>query len=213
MGLRKKSRDEATSAHAETTVNLSPEELADDEAVLDSDVREDLLLLASQKLRSRLGIKKELANLPTLLAEDEHVLNLAAGQYDDRQGLLAVTDTRLIFHEKGMVRSRQEDFPYSKISSIQTSTGMVFGELSIFVSGNKAKIHHVVPKERTNEIGDYIRARISDTAPAPAASTVPPERNQADPATRLKALQSMHSEGLISAEEYESKRLQILADL
>jgi hypothetical protein len=80
------------------------------------------MVLANKKLRHKLGVRKELKNLPSLLHESEQVLNLAAGEYDDHQGLLAVTDGRLLFFEKGMVRSRQEDFPYSKISSIQTAT-------------------------------------------------------------------------------------------
>jgi len=156
-------------------------------------------------------VRKELKNLPSLLHENEQVLNLAAGEYDGHQGLLAVTDGRLLFFEKGMVRSRQEDFPYSKISSIQTSTGMLFGELVIFVSGNKAKLKQVVPKERATEIGDYIRARIHDGPPAAAAQAAVPA--PAGPADRLRSLQSMRDQGLISEEEFEAKRQQILAEL
>ena len=52
---------------------------------------------------------------------------------------------------------------------------MVFGKLVIFVSGNKAINDQVVPKERVNELGDYVRARISDapTAPAQIPATTP----------------------------------------
>jgi hypothetical protein len=215
MGLRKKSREDGdlAEAEAEAEVDIPREELAEDEAVPDSDIRSDLRELANKKLRHKLGVRKELKNLPALLHENEQVLNMAAGQYDDHQGLLAVTDGRLLFYEKGMVRSRQDDFPYSKISSIQVSTGMMYGELVIFVSGNKAKIKRVLPKERTNEIGDYIRTRIHDAPPAAAAAPPVTAPAASGPAERLRSLQSMLDQGLISAEEFDAKRQEILAEL
>lgn len=204
MGLRKKSREEA-----EDVEGPSEEALAEDEQVSDADIRPDLVRLASEKLSFKMGVRKELKNLPGLLSEGEGVLNLASGQYGGRQGLLVVTDRRLLFYEKGMGRSRQEDFPYSKISSIQTSTGMMSGELIIFASGNKAKVEKVLPKERTTEIGDYIRNRISDDKPVttPTAAAAP------SAADRLQTLQSMRDQGLVSDDEFEAKRQQILADL
>jgi len=167
--------------------------------------------LAAKKLRHRMGVRKELANLPSILGEGEQVLNLAAGQYDGKQGLIVVTDQRMIFYEKGLGRSRQEDFPYPKVSSIQTTTKMMSGEVIIFVSGNKAQLKSVLPKERVNEIGDYVRGRISDRAAtaqpgAPAATNLGHE-------DRLRRLRAMLDQSLISADEYEAKRREILEDL
>jgi len=165
--------------------------------------------LSRDKLTHRYGVRRELKHAPELLAEGEEVLNLANGSYEDNQGLILVTDRRVIFFEKGMVRSHQEDFPYGKIGSIQTGTKMFGGHLTIYVSGNKAEIKRVIPKERVQEIGDYVRSRITEGAPAPAAAPAAAP----DHGDRLRRAKGMLDDGLISAEEYEAKRQEILADL
>ncbi len=50
------------------------------------DVRSDIRQLADRKLRFKMGVRRELKHLPDILAEQEQVLNMAAGQYDGRQG-------------------------------------------------------------------------------------------------------------------------------
>jgi hypothetical protein len=165
--------------------------------------------LAEKKLNMRLGVRKELRKLTEKLAEDEEVVNLARGQYDGKTGLLVVTDRRVVFTEQGMVRSRLEDFPYDRISSIQTETGVVFGKLTIFASGNKAIIERVAPKERIPEIGDYIRGRLGGAAtPAPAAADAVPA--EATPMEQLKQLGELHDAGILTEEEFQTKKAALL---
>jgi hypothetical protein len=109
----------------------------------------------------KIGIRREVKKLPELLGEGEDVVTMAQGKYEDKQGLVAVTDRRVLFLEQGMVRHRLEDFPYGRISSVQTETGMAYGKLTIHASGNKAVIENVLPKQRAVEIGDYVREKIS----------------------------------------------------
>jgi len=168
--------------------------------------------LANAKLRSRLGVRKELKNLNSILHEGEPVLNMASGRYDGNEGLIVATDRRVIFFEKGLARSRQEDFTFSKVTSVQSETGMLGGKLIIFASGNKAIIDHVFPKERATELGDYLRARIADAPPAAAAPTANGPA-ASSPQERLRRLQNLKDEGLISAGEYDERRTAILADL
>ncbi len=172
------------------------------------DVRSDIRQLADRKLRFKMGVRRELKHLPDILAEQEQVLNMAAGQYDGRQGLLVVTERRMVFFAKSLARSRQEDFLYSKVTSIQTSTSMMSGSLVVFVSGNKAVINQVLPKERVGEIGEYVRARISDSPPGPPAQ--PATEGSAE---RLRKLKRLYDDGLISDEEFKAKRERALADL
>ncbi len=179
---------------------------------LSSEIRE----IANKKLRHKFGVKRELKALPEILGENEPILNMAAGQYDGKQGLLVVTDRRLIFFEKGMVRSRQEDFPYSKVSSLQTQTKMTSGVITIFVSGNKALIKSVLPKERVNEIGEYVRARIADgdrPAPVVEAPAAAPASSEPTHAERLRSLQALRDQGLITDEEFAARREKIIDSL
>ena len=89
------------------------------------------------------------------------------GHYSDRAGLLVATQRRVIFVDKGWASLRVEDFPYANITSIQYSTGMVFGEIIIFASGNKAGITQLA-KAETVAFADLARNQINQlSAPSP----------------------------------------------
>lgn len=165
--------------------------------------------LAKAKLAHRMGVRRELRELPGILLTGEQVVNMAAGQYEGRQGLVVVTEQRVIFFEAGMARSRQEDFHYSRISSVQTKTSMMLGSLIVTVSGSRAEITHIGPKERVGEIAAYVREHIGGgaaPATAPTPATTPPQE-------RMRRLQAMRDEGMLSAEEFEAKRIAILDEL
>jgi hypothetical protein len=111
-------------------------------------------------------------------------------------------------------QTRQEDFPYGCVSSVQTSTAMMSGKLTIFASGNKAEIKGVVPKERVSEIGDYVRGRIGESGAASARAApvggAAPEAAPS-PAAQLREIGELRDAGLITPEEFESKKAEILA--
>ena len=157
-------------------------------------------------------VRRELRKLPSILGEGEQALNLARGEYDGKEGLLAVTDRRVIFLEEGMIRHRLEDFPYDKISSVQTKTGMRSGELTIFVSGNKATVKDVHPKQRAPEIGDYVRQKIAfGSKPAAAAPQAAPSAPTESPMDQLKKLAEPRDAGVVSEEEFEAKKAELLS--
>ena len=175
---------------------------------------EEIQQLAEQKLQNRLGVRKALKTLHELLHEGETVLNLGSGVYEGKRGLVVLTEQRVIFYDRSFGSSRQEDFRFSKISSVESVTGMLGnGKLVIFASGNKAVIHTVYPKECAGEVGDYVRSRLAADSPAAAAQGGGSAATDADPAERLRRLKSMLDEGLVSAEEYEEKRSAILGEL
>lgn len=213
MGLKKRfTQGGAAAAEGYEAPPIEEPASAEEEASALDGLPNEIAALAKRKLVHRFGVRRELKAIPTILQEGEEVLNLAAGGYDGRRGLLVVTDRRLVFFEKGMARSRQEDFPYSKISSIQTETRMTHGSLIVFVTGNKAVINQVMPKERVGEIGEYVRSRIS-AHDAPAPSTQGAASSVASPEERLRRLQGMLASGLISPDEFEAKRTTIIDEL
>jgi len=70
-----------------------------------TDAQTEIAELASRKLERmmRWTVKKELLKLPSLLHEGERVVNLAQGMYADKNGLIAVTDRRVMFVEEGVM--------------------------------------------------------------------------------------------------------------
>ena len=173
-----------------------------------------LEMVTTEKLGNlQRSVKKELAHLHTALMDGETVVNLATGDYRDRlgRGLLALTDRRVMFVEVsgfGGKKMNLEDFALGRISSVATQRGQVSGTLTIHTSGNSAEIHKVMPLQRTDEIAQYIRERISggDT-PATSAPAQP------DVLSQLAQLSALKDAGALTAEEFDTKKAELLARL
>ncbi|MEV6450933.1 PH domain-containing protein [Streptomyces anulatus] len=163
---------------------------------------------AAEKLSSTLGAKREIQRLPEVLWEGETVEMLATGIYGKGNGLLAMTSMRLIFLKHGVLSQQVEDFPYSKISSVQWSGGMLSGSLSVFTSGNKAEIKQI-PKADGKALADKLRSYIAAGA-VPAAASVPAAGAQQDVGSRLATLDQLRAAGAITDAEYQDRRTQIL---
>src|SRR6476619_2156053 len=105
------------------------------------DLRPDIEA-ARARMHTKVGSGKETKRLVEHLWEDEHVERMTQGTYGRGTGLLVQTDRRLLFLKEGMTK-QTEDFPLDKISSVQWSSGLVQGTITIFASGNKAEIKNV----------------------------------------------------------------------
>ncbi|GGW99668.1 PH domain-containing protein [Streptomyces lomondensis] len=166
---------------------------------------------AAEKLSSSFGAKREIQRLPEVLWEGETVEMLAAGVYGRGNGLLAMTNQRLVFYFHGVMSQQVEDFPYSRISSVQWSGGMLMGTLTVFASGNKAEIKQV-PKDQGKALADHLRMKISGSAaPVAPAQAAPAAASPAgDIAARLATLDQLRAAGAITDAEYQDRRTKIL---
>jgi len=170
--------------------------------------------LAKEKLSMGFMVRREIKKLPELLGEQEDVLNLARGEYDGKEGLIVVTDRRVMFVEQGMIRSNLEDFPYDRVASVKSETGMRSGKLTIFVGGNKAELKDIHPKARVTEIGDYVRGRISAGSSSKTPTQATPTPVVADgPMEQLKKLGELRDAGVLSEDEFEAKKAELLTRL
>lgn len=153
---------------------------------------------------------REINELPNILWDDEKVENIIQGTYNNGNGILIATNRRLVFVNKGLIYGLEvEDFAYDKISSIQYETGIMFGKLSIFTSGNKAIISNVL-KAKVRVFGDWVRARI--TAPKDNAIQVPQTNttSQVNVIDQLERLGKLKIQGIITDEEFLLQKEKIL---
>lgn len=183
------------------------------------EIREDIAA-AMSKMSYKLGSKREIKRLPEHLWEGELVNLLTAGMYGAGTGVLALTDRRLLFLKDGIMAKTSEDFPLEKISSIQWSSGMLLGTITVFASGNKAEITQV-QKQDGKAITDAVRAHIGGLKPPsapppmgtpPALDTTPEPAVAAigDPYERLKKLAELRDAGILTPDEFDAKKKQIL---
>ena len=104
--------------------------------------------------------KKELYHLPTILLDEEQVLAFSSGMMDGKTWLIALTDRRVVFLDKGLLYGlRQTTVPIDKINAVSGETGMMFGTITINVGPGERKItkvlkHTVLPF--TNKLQEVI---------------------------------------------------------
>ena len=158
--------------------------------------------------------RREIKELPNILWENENVENLIQGTYNNGNGILVATNIRLIFIDKGLVFGlKVEDFPYDKISSIQYSTGIMLGKLTIFASGNKAIIDNV-DKKRVRVFGDYLRNKITSNNSDSFLNTSPTSNsdneNQDDMLSKLERIAKFREQGILTEEEFIQQKQKIL---
>jgi hypothetical protein len=172
----------------------------------DTDLREDIAA-AKSKMRVKFGGGREIKRLPSYLWEGESVDQMTTGMYGKGLGLIVLTDRRLLFVQDGWASKTTEDFPIDKVSSVQWSSGMLTGSIVIFASGNKSEISNV-NKDDGKEMVDKVRHRLS--SPREAAPPAPQAAPPADPMEQLKKLGELRDAGVVTPEEFEAKKAELL---
>ena len=117
---------------------------------------------AKDRISTCMGAGREFKKLESYLWEGEVVDSVCVGQYGRGTGLLVLTNSRLLFLVDGMTGSTFEDFPLSKITSVQWSSGFVQGTLTVYASGNKAEINNVA-KPDGPPLADKVRRSLPGT--------------------------------------------------
>ncbi|MFD1955838.1 PH domain-containing protein [Paenibacillus thailandensis] len=163
-----------------------------------------------QQIKSLDGVSKffgrrEIKELPAILWQDEAVERIVQGLYNNGNGLLVGTNKRLIFVDKGVFKLRVEDFPYDKLTSIQYETGLMFGEITIFASGNKAVIKNI-EKQQVRNFAEGVRAKISSGGNAKSEAAPASD----DSIVQLERLAQLKAAGILTEEEFAAKKRQIL---
>uniref|UniRef100_UPI003F4C325D PH domain-containing protein n=1 Tax=Brachyspira catarrhinii TaxID=2528966 RepID=UPI003F4C325D len=93
--------------------------------------------------------KKELDELPNVIHDDEDVLYFTSGYHESNNNtmIIVLTTKRIIFLDKGMfVSRRQFDIPLDVINSVQSYTGLMFGELTIVHGAHSEVISNIDKK-------------------------------------------------------------------
>lgn len=173
-----------------------------------NEIKNHIQSLGLDNLESYLG-RKEIKELPEILAENEQVSNIIQGTYDNGQGILISTDRRLIFIDKGIMYGlKVEDFPLNKITSIQYETGMLLGKVKIHTSSNVATIDNV-EKGSARKFAEFVRDKLSQPIGQMSSqnSSVPNVLEQLEKLAKLK------ENGIITEEEFTEQKKKLLEKL
>ncbi|WP_186356044.1 PH domain-containing protein [Streptomonospora sp. PA3] len=135
----------------------------------DRDLRPDI-----QAARDRMSYRpnREIDALADHLWAGEQVALLAGGRYDGTDdGLLALTNRRLLFLYEGWGSRTARTFDLGEISSVRWSSGIMSGELAVYASGDEAVFDKVM-KDDGRAMADAVDNAVAGGGPphAPAPS-------------------------------------------
>ncbi len=194
--------------------NLSNQTVEKSAVVLDKNTRVKAQLEkigVTQSSSAALWGRKEMAELPNLISENEEIFALAQGRYNKREGLLVATSQRLLFIEKGLLYGlKVEDFGLRTITSIQFNSGLLFADITILANGNAEKITDVY-KDSARTFCDKVRAKLNDlTQPVAATTTVINHAAPVDVADQLQKLAGLKAQGILTQEEFDAQKKKLL---
>lgn len=170
-----------------------------------NEIKKQIQELKLSNISNYLG-RKEINELPQILAESETIDNIAQGTYNNGQGILVSTNRRLVFVDKGLLYGlKVEDFPLDKITTIQYETGLILGEIKIHTSGNIAKIDNV-EKATARAFAEFVRNKLSQ----PKETTAPIINNQPDVYDQLEKLAKLKEQGILTQEEFDTQKKKLL---
>jgi Bacterial PH domain/Short C-terminal domain len=150
------------------------------------------------------------------LDEGEEILAVVKGTYETkkmgndwtRAGILAATDHRVVFYAKKMGGYDLEVFPYTAISSIEAGKGMTGHHIKFFASGNEVYLKWIDKKSDAPGFVSLVKSEMHKPKQAASVDVSAP-----DAADQIRKLAQLREEGLVTDEEYEAKRAELLTRL
>lgn len=145
--------------------------------------------------------------------EGESSLHTVLGAYETefmgkdtvRTGIFVATDHRLVFFAKRMTGFDFESFPYSNISSIEMGKNLMGHYVSFFASGNSAKMKWI----NDGDVRAFVEG-VKSRMGAPTTGETSSTAQVADPIGQLEQLGKLHAAGVLTDEEFSTKKAQIL---
>lgn len=155
--------------------------------------------------------RKEIRSAQHMLHGDERVLQLGQGTYGGKQGLVILTGQRLFFFEKSWGAQTVEEFPIKSISSVSVDAKRRGEKLKIHASGNVAEIENM-GHGQGDELARQVRKLVEGQSAAPAP-TAPVAQAPSDPIEQLKRLAELRDAGVLTDEEFNAKKAELLGQV
>lgn len=176
--------------------------------------------------------RKRVAKVEDILDDDEKVMYLTRGSTVDVEGSgsgnslfgddrsrksgfrgwvrAAITDRRIVVKIPQWLGNDERTIPYKNITSVDLDTGLINKRITLQTPGSTYHIEVQAPgKSETREATKFIREKMSE-ANQPQVVT---EESEPDPTEQLQRLQELHEDGVVSEEEFEEKKANLLEQI
>lgn len=189
--------------------------------------------MESSEMGSKKGdyvTEKRIAKVDSILDGDETVHYLTRGSTVDVEGSsagnslfgddrsrksgtrgyvrAAITDRRVAVKIPQWLGTDERTVPYDSITSVDLDTGLVNKRVSLQTPGQTYHIEaHEPGKEECREAVRFIREKISESK---EPDVVKQESSDPDPTEQLKNIKELHEQGVLTDEEFEEKKQELL---
>lgn len=153
---------------------------------------------------------REILKLPELIQPDETIKFATSGFYDTNTSsvLIVVTNKRILLENKKIFfGSQNTEIPLEMVNDISYNSGLVMAKVSI-TSGTKEHKVSQITKKVVAQLVDTIRQQ---TELAKNRNNQPQSQPQApNTVEQLKGLKELLDSGILTQEEFDAKKKQIL---
>ncbi|WP_135852909.1 PH domain-containing protein [Halorussus salinus] len=120
--------------------------------------------------------------------------------------LTGATNKRLVSKIPQVTGDDEQTIPYSRIEGVDLDTGLVSKKLTVKTSGSAYEFQVSDPDaDEIREMARFIREKMKESQQTNAQAA-----SQPDPTEQLKNIKELHDEGVLSDEEFEEKKNDLL---
>jgi hypothetical protein len=160
---------------------------------------------AVSKITLKMFGRKEIRHLANVLDRGEFVHAIGIGNLGGKMGIVALTDRRLIFLEKSIGSEDVVEFALASIGAMSLGKKLGGETLIITHSGTSATITTLQHGQ-----GDAIARKFREVKNQPKAASTPVA---ADPIEQIERLATLRDKGILSENEFQAQKIQLLGNL
>lgn len=143
------------------------------------------------------------------------------GNDSARGGILIATDRRVVFYAKKLGGFDLESFPFGNISSFEHGKSMMGHHIAFHASGNKVQVKWLTPPNDFAAFLDVVKSAMNakhvvQAGPDSVQPEVltgplaPPASSASNVLATLKQLGELRDGGVVTIEEFEAKKAELL---
>ena len=152
-------------------------------------------------------IAVEIPMLARMLRPDEPLLRAASATFNDSVGLVAITDSRLIMVDKAFFSDQVNEVPLTAIVTVGTERQFLANELTLHLQS--AQTIRLTNIDDIASFADTLRTAVRQaTTPSPTPPAAAPPRP--DVLDQIAKLADLHTAGVLTDDEFQTKKSELL---